>query len=42
MTLGMEEIDIEPGVAIYVPPNSIHQIMAEDDIELIWIAWKAK
>ena len=40
--IGIKEIDIEPGVAIYVPPNSIHQIMAENDIELIWIAWKAK
>jgi len=38
----MEEIDIESGVAIYVPPNFIHKIIAEDDIELVWIAWKAK
>jgi mannose-6-phosphate isomerase-like protein (cupin superfamily) len=32
---------IEPEQAIYVPTNSIHQVVAEDDLKLLWLAWNA-
>jgi len=35
------ELTIESGLAIYIPPNSLHQLKAESDVELLWIAWRA-
>ncbi|MCD6479229.1 AraC family ligand binding domain-containing protein [Candidatus Bathyarchaeota archaeon] len=35
------ELTIESGLAIYVPPHSLHQLKAESDVELLWIAWRA-
>ena len=35
-----EEIEIKPNTAIYIPRNTIHQIIPEEDTELIWIAWQ--
>jgi mannose-6-phosphate isomerase-like protein (cupin superfamily) len=35
------EFEIRPCTAIYVPANSIHQIIAEEDVKLIWLAWNA-
>jgi mannose-6-phosphate isomerase-like protein (cupin superfamily) len=35
------QFEIKPSMAIYVPTNSIHQIIAEDDIKLLWLAWNA-
>jgi len=34
------EIAVEPGSAIYIPPNSLHQLKAESDLELLWMAWR--
>lgn len=39
--IGDEELDVEPNMAVYVPVKTIHQVRAETDIELIWLAWKA-
>ncbi len=36
-----EEFDIEPKTVVYIPPNALHQIRAEEPVELIWIAWNA-
>lgn len=36
-----EEFEIEPKTAIYIPKDSIHQIFAEEDVELIWISWQS-
>jgi mannose-6-phosphate isomerase-like protein (cupin superfamily) len=33
--------EIQPKTAIYIPPNTIHQIQAEELVELIWMAWNA-
>ncbi len=35
------EIPVEPRLAIYIPPDSLHQLRAESDLELLWIAWRA-
>ena len=34
------EMDLRPSTVIYVPPNSLHQMKVEEDVEAIWIAWK--
>ena len=39
-TLGDEKFNIEPGKALYIPRNIVHQIEAREDIELIWLAWQ--
>lgn len=39
--IGNEEFEIKPNIAIYVPRNCIHQIIAEENVELIWLAWQA-
>jgi len=39
--IGNEEFKIKPRTAIYIPRNSIHQIKADEDIELLWLAWQA-
>jgi mannose-6-phosphate isomerase-like protein (cupin superfamily) len=36
-----EEFDLQPKRAVYIPPNAIHQIRAEELVELIWLAWDA-
>ena len=35
------QLELRHNTAIYVPPNSIHQIRAEEDVEAIWLAWGA-
>jgi mannose-6-phosphate isomerase-like protein (cupin superfamily) len=35
------EIELRPSTAVYIPANSLHQIRAEDDVEALWLAWKA-
>lgn len=39
--IGGEEFDVEPNRVVYVPVNSVHQLRAVSDIELIWLAWMA-
>ena len=39
--IGDEEFDVEPNRVVYVPVNSVHQLRAVSDIELIWLAWMA-
>ncbi len=34
------ELELRPSTVVYVPPNSLHQIRADEDVEAIWIAWK--
>ncbi len=40
--IGNEEFKIKPKTAIYVPRNCVHQIIAKEDAELIWLAWQAE
>jgi mannose-6-phosphate isomerase-like protein (cupin superfamily) len=40
--IGKEQFEIEPKTAVYIPKNCIHQIVAEKDVELIWLAWQAE
>jgi mannose-6-phosphate isomerase-like protein (cupin superfamily) len=35
-----EQFEIKPNTAIYIPRNSIHQVMTEEDVELFWMAWQ--
>jgi mannose-6-phosphate isomerase-like protein (cupin superfamily) len=37
-----ERLAIEPNTVYYIPRNSLHQIDAEDDVQLLWIAWDAE
>jgi mannose-6-phosphate isomerase-like protein (cupin superfamily) len=39
-TIHDEQFEIKPNTVIYIPRNSIHQITAEDDVELFWMAWQ--
>lgn len=39
--IGDEEFDVEPNRVVYVPLNSVHQLEALTDIELMWLAWMA-
>jgi len=39
--VGKEEFDIKPNTAIYIPRNTVHQIIAEEDVKLVWLAWQA-
>ena len=39
--VGGMELGIEPSLVVYVPKNTVHQLMAEEDTTLIWLAWEA-
>ena len=38
--IGGKMVEVSAGEAVYIPVNTIHKITAEEDMELIWIAWK--
>jgi mannose-6-phosphate isomerase-like protein (cupin superfamily) len=38
--IGNEEFEIKPKTAVYIPRNSVHQIIAKEDVELIWLGWQ--
>jgi mannose-6-phosphate isomerase-like protein (cupin superfamily) len=40
-TIGDETFNIKPQTVLYIPTNTIHQITAEEDVELLWLAWNA-
>lgn len=40
--IGDAAFQIEPDKVIYVPTNSIHQIIAKEDLKLLWLAWNAR
>ena len=40
-TIHNKQFKIKPNTAIYIPRNSVHQITAEEDVELFWMAWQA-
>ena len=39
--VGDETFPIEPEQAVFIPTNCIHQVMAEEDVKLLWLAWNA-
>lgn len=39
--IGDTAFPIEPDEVIYVPTNSVHQVTAEEDLKLLWLAWNA-
>ena len=41
IVLDGEEMELRPSTAVYIPANSLHQIRADEDIEALWLAWKA-
>jgi mannose-6-phosphate isomerase-like protein (cupin superfamily) len=40
-TVHDEQFEIKPNTVIYIPRNSVHQVTAEEDVELFWMAWQA-
>ena len=34
-----ESLSVEVGKVYYIPPNGIHKLHAETDIEMTWLAW---
>ncbi|RLG51256.1 MAG: hypothetical protein DRO00_07430 [Thermoproteota archaeon] len=40
--VGDEKFDLKPGMVIYIPPNLVHQVWAEENVELIWMAWQVR
>jgi mannose-6-phosphate isomerase-like protein (cupin superfamily) len=40
--IGNEEFEIKPKTAIYIPKNCIHQIIAQENVEVIWLTWQAQ
>ena len=40
--VGDEMFPIEPEQAIFIPTNSIHQVIAKEDVKLLWLAWNAR
>jgi len=34
-----ETLKVDVGKVYYVPPNGIHKLHAETDIEMTWLAW---
>ncbi|MBN2231172.1 MAG: cupin domain-containing protein, partial [Candidatus Thorarchaeota archaeon] len=41
MILDDSIVALEPSAIYYIPRNVLHQVHADEDIELIWIAWDA-
>jgi mannose-6-phosphate isomerase-like protein (cupin superfamily) len=39
--IGDSTIQVEPETVVYVPTHSTHQVAAEDDLKLLWLAWNA-
>jgi mannose-6-phosphate isomerase-like protein (cupin superfamily) len=36
--VGDKEFEVEPNMVVYIPKNTIHQITAEEDTKVIWLA----
>jgi len=36
-----KEFMVEPNLVVYIPKNVVHQLMAEEDVTIIWLAWQA-
>jgi mannose-6-phosphate isomerase-like protein (cupin superfamily) len=34
------EMELRAGTVVFIPTNSVHQIRAEEDVKLIWLAWQ--
>ena len=34
------DVGLVPGRVAYIPVNSLHKVRAEEDLELLWLAWK--
>jgi mannose-6-phosphate isomerase-like protein (cupin superfamily) len=39
--IGGVEFEVEPNRVVYIPMNSVHQVEALTNLELIWLAWMA-
>ena len=40
MTLEEDAVELVPGRAVYIPVDSLHRVHAEEDLEILWLAWK--
>jgi mannose-6-phosphate isomerase-like protein (cupin superfamily) len=41
LALEDEKLELEPGMAVYIPQNSLHMVAAKEEIEAFWLAWNA-
>jgi len=39
--VGDTQFEVEPKMVVYIPKNTIHQLIAEEDMNVIWLAWQA-
>jgi len=39
--VGDTEFEVEPKTVVYIPKGTTHQLIAEEDIKLIWLARQA-
>lgn len=39
--IGDYKMELQERTVVYIPPNVIHQVVAEKPVELLWIAWNA-
>ena len=39
--VGDTQFEAEPKMVVYIPKNTIHQLIAEEDMNVIWLAWQA-
>jgi mannose-6-phosphate isomerase-like protein (cupin superfamily) len=39
LELEEESLKVEAGKVYYIPPNGIHKLHAETDVEMTWLAW---
>ena len=37
--IGDQDIDLSPEMAVYIPINTIHRVLAKQDLTLMWLAW---
>ena len=40
LTLEEDAVELVPGRAVYIPVDSVHRVHAEEDLEMLWLAWK--
>lgn len=40
--VGDKEFEVKSDMVFYIPKNTIHQLIAEEDIKVIWLAWQAE
>lgn len=40
--IGDKEFEVGPNIVVYIPRNAIHQLIPEQEMKIIWLAWLAQ